>query len=100
MKAHKLFSGGIFLVALAFVECAAAVEFEVTLDPTIAAQPVSGRLYVFLTTGPGDPRQPMNWFNPEPFFRIDVKDFQRGPAQMVGDSAAGFPDKLSRLASG
>jgi S-formylglutathione hydrolase FrmB len=79
---------------------AAAVEFQVTLDPQVAQQPVSGRLYVFLTQGPGDPRQGPNWFSPEPFFRLDVKNFQPGTSRTFDDAAAGFPDKLSKLPPG
>ncbi len=79
---------------------AAAAEFEVTLDPHLAAQPISGRLYVFLSQGADEPRFGPNWFHPEPFFRVDVKDFKPGAAQVVGDAAAGFPDKLSRLPAG
>ena len=80
---------------------AAAVEFQVTLDPQVATQPVSGRLYVFLSQrAAGEPRFGPDWFHPEPFFRLDVKDFRPGTAQTIDDSAAGFPDKLSRLPPG
>jgi S-formylglutathione hydrolase FrmB len=80
---------------------AAAVEFRITLDPQVAPQPVSGRLYVFLSQrAAGEPRFGPDWFHPEPFFRLDVKDFRPGSTQTIGDSAAGFPDKLSRLPAG
>ena len=79
----------------------AAVEFEVTLDPAVAQQPVSGRLYVFLSQHPfQEPRDGPNWFAPEPFFGIDVKDFQPGTTRRVDDAAAGFPNRLSKLAPG
>jgi enterochelin esterase-like enzyme len=79
---------------------AAAVEFEVTVDPQVASQPVSGRLYVFLSSRGGEPRFGPDWFNPEPFFRLDVRNFRPGTSQIIGDSAAGFPDMLSRLPAG
>ena len=80
---------------------AAAVEFQVTLDPQVATQPISGRLYVFLSQrAAGEPRFGPDWFHPEPFFRLDVKDFRPGSTQTIDDSAAGFPDKLSRLPAG
>ena len=77
------------------------VEFEVTLDPAVAPQAVSGRLYVFLSQRPvQEPRDGPNWFAPEPFFGIDVKDFQPGTARRVNDAADGFPDRLSKLPPG
>lgn len=79
----------------------AAVEFEVTLDPAIAAQAVSGRLYVFLSQrGFREPRDGPNWFSPEPFFGADVKAFQPGDVRRVTDAADGFPDRLSKLPPG
>jgi hypothetical protein len=76
-----------------------AAEFEVSLDPHVASQPITGRLYVFLAQGqfPGEPRFGPDWFSPQPFFRIDVMDFRPGISQTIGDSAASFPDKLSKL---
>ncbi|HEY2146505.1 MAG TPA: hypothetical protein VGH32_01125, partial [Pirellulales bacterium] len=85
---------------ISLISTATAAEFEITLDPHVASQPITGRLYVFLTQGPGDPRQGLNWFNPDPFFRIDVKNYQPGAMKSVNDSAAGFPDKLSRIPAG
>jgi len=79
----------------------ASVAFEVTLDPAVAPQAVSGRLLVFLSQRPfQEPRDGPNWFAPEPFFGIDVKDFQPGSARRVTDGAAGFPDRLSKLPPG
>src|SRR5437016_4534602 len=100
MKAHTRFTAGVLFIALALVQATAAAEFEVMLSPQIAAQPVNGRLYVFLSQHGGEPRFGPNWFHPEPFFRIDVKDFRPGTSQAVGDSAAAFADKLSRIPPG
>ena len=79
----------------------AAVEFDVTLDPAVASQAVSGRLYVFLSQRPShEPRDGPNWFAPEPFFGIDVRDFKPGTSRRVNDAADGFPDRLSKLPPG
>ncbi len=41
-----------------------------------------------------------DWFHPEPFFRVDVKDFRPGTSRRVGDAADGFPERLSKLPPG
>ncbi|HEX3997727.1 MAG TPA: alpha/beta hydrolase [Pirellulales bacterium] len=79
----------------------AAVEFDVRLDPATATHAVSGRLYVFLSRRPsGEPRDGPDWFAPEPFFGMDVKDFQPGTDRLLNDAADGFPDRLSKLRPG
>jgi pimeloyl-ACP methyl ester carboxylesterase len=103
MKVSRAFAAGILFVSLTFVArtIATAAKFEVTLDPRVASQPVSGRLYVFLSQrGTAEPRFGPDWFHPEPFFRIDVQDFRAGTSQALGDSAAAFPDRLSRIPPG
>ena len=52
------------------------------------------------TNPPPNLRFGPNWFAPEPFFGVDVKDFRPGQTIRVDDSADGFPDKLSRLPAG
>ncbi len=77
------------------------LRFNVTLDPAVAKQPITGRLYVFLSTRAG--REPMrgpNWFNPEPFFGIDVVDFAPGESRAIDAASDGFPDKLPKLKPG
>jgi enterochelin esterase-like enzyme len=92
----------LIVLALATLSApAAAVQFEVTFDPHVAAQPVSGRLYVFLSQrGNQEPRFGPDWFHPEPFFRVDVTDLKPGGKCIIDDAAAGFPDRLSRLPLG
>jgi hypothetical protein len=90
------------VVFLALVAAAsAAVKFDVTLDPAAASRPASGRLFVFLSQRPtGEPRDGPDWFHPEPFFAIDVSNFQPGTIRRITDSADGFPDRLSKLPAG
>jgi len=86
---------------LAATAARASVEFDVTLDPAAAQGAVSGRLFVFLSQRPfHEPRDGPDWFTPEPFFAIDVKDFQPGTARRLTDAADGFPDRLSKLPPG
>ena len=83
--------------------CSAAdgLAFRVTLDQSVADEPVSGRLYVFLSTRTrGEPRFGPNWFNPEPFFGLDVQNVRPGASRRIDDSADGFPDRLSELPPG
>jgi pimeloyl-ACP methyl ester carboxylesterase len=79
----------------------AATQFEVTLDPAAAQQPITGRLYVFVSQrNEGQPMTGPNWFSPEPFFGLEVKDFAPGESRTVDDRADGFPDVLSKLPPG
>jgi len=87
--------------ACAGAAMAAETTFEVTLDPTVAKKPISGRLFVFLSQRKrGEPRMGPNWFAPEPFFGVDVRDFTPGESRSVDPSADGFPTKLSKLEPG
>lgn len=84
-------------------------SFDVTLDQqtaqaTLAEQKaaprVTGRLYVFLSQRGGEPMTGPSWFQPEPFYGIDVRDVPPGATMRVDDTADGFPDKLSKLPPG
>lgn len=92
------------LLALVLATTAAAGEklrFEIDLPEAVAKQPVSGRLFVFLSTRDrGEPRFGPSWFSPEPFFATDVKDFAPGETRAIDDAADGFPDELSTLKPG
>jgi len=75
--------------------------FQINLPKTLAEQPIDGRLFVFLTKRQGiEPRFGPNWFNPEPFFATDVKNFQPGSSKLIDDAADGCPGKVSKLAAG
>jgi S-formylglutathione hydrolase FrmB len=77
------------------------LAFRVWLDAAAAEAPITGRLYVFLSQRPqGEPRFGPDWFQPEPFFGVDVAAFQPGTSRPIDDGADGFPDKLSRLPPG
>ena len=74
------------------------LAFRVTLDQSVVDEPVSGRLYLFLSTRTqGEPRFGPNWFNPEPFFGLDVEDVRPGEARVVDDAADGLPPDRYRV---
>jgi len=83
------------------IASAEPLGFRVWLDATAAEEPISGRLFVFLSrSARGEPRFGPNWFRPEPFFGRDVAAFEPGTSCTIDDGADGFPDRLSRLPPG
>ncbi|MDA7980113.1 MAG: alpha/beta hydrolase [Pirellulales bacterium] len=76
-------------------------QFSITLDPSVADKPVSGRLFVFLSQRAfGQPMNGPNWFGPEPFFGLDVDKMTPGESIQIDEAADGFPGKLSDLPAG
>jgi len=98
-----LLSLAVWLAASLPLSAADSLRFEITLDPAVAKQPASGRLFVFLSQNPNNRREPRfgpNWFNPEPFFGLDAKDVKPGETRTLDEQADGFPGKLSKLPAG
>src|SRR5436305_2061317 len=56
------------------------LAFEVTCAATVRSAPMSGRVYVLLGAdkSAAEPRFGPNWFRPQPFFAMDVKDWKPG----------------------
>jgi hypothetical protein len=83
------------------LSAAEPVEVSVTLDPRVSQHLLSGRLYVFCSRKTtGEPRFGPDWFQPEPFFAIDIHNFKPGLTRIVDDRADGFPDRISTLPPG
>jgi len=85
----------------AFAGEARPLEFHLTFDRSVRAEPFTGRVYVMLsqspvTALPGGP----NWFKPEPFFALDVKDWKPGETRILGSDALACPLPLAKLARG
>jgi S-formylglutathione hydrolase FrmB len=77
------------------------LEFHLTYDPAICPEPFTGRVFVFLSRRPmNQPKPGPEWFNTEPFFAVDVKDWKPGQIVVVGADALGFPHKLPDLPKG
>jgi S-formylglutathione hydrolase FrmB len=77
------------------------LEFQLTFDKTVSAEPFSGRVYVMLSRSalkqlPAGP----NWFKPEPFFAVDVKAWKPGETRVLGAGAVAYPEPLARLPKG
>jgi S-formylglutathione hydrolase FrmB len=77
------------------------LRFELTFDKAAVPTPFTGRVYVLLSRGNAQelPAGP-NWFAPEPFFAVDVKDWQPGQPLTVDDKALAHPTPLAKLAGG
>jgi hypothetical protein len=79
---------------------ASTSSIEVQL-PSSAGESVSGRLLVLTSRRDGrEPRFGPDWFGPEPFFGLEVRDWQPGTTITIDDQADGFPGKLSELPPG
>src|SRR5437764_8761108 len=77
------------------------LEFHLSFDKTVSTEPFTGRVYVLLSRKemkqfPAGP----NWFKPEPFFALDVKDWRPGETRVVGAAALAHPDPLAKLQKG
>lgn len=80
---------------------AAAMRFEIRLGEAAVDQAVSGRLFVFTSKVRNvEPIRALNWFRPEPFFAVEVRDLAPGKTIVIDEQADGFPGKLSTLPAG
>jgi len=94
-------------VALALAAPAAnrssAQQVTVTLDPSVASTPTTGRLFVIF--GRTDAREPRflagSYGGSVPFYGIDVDAWKPGAAATVGNRVLGFPfDDLAHMPAG
>lgn len=91
----------LLLCAARYSPAAEPLQFRVQLDKESADQPITGRLYVFLSKrSAGEPRFGPSWFNPEPFFGLDVRAMKPGETRTVGASADACPVALAKLPKG
>lgn len=76
--------------------------FEVSYVPEAHAGPFTGSVYVMLgpAGGGGQPRFGPNWFNPQPFFRVEAREWRPGEPLRFDDTAIAFPGPLSGLKPG
>ncbi|MBX6311528.1 MAG: enterochelin esterase [Isosphaeraceae bacterium] len=93
---------------LVILACAVAPEeskgsgFEVVYDAQVHPGPISTRVYVMLSPADGlrEPRFGPNWFQPQPFYAVDAKDWRPGEPLAIGAEAIGFPKPLAELKPG
>ena len=80
---------------------AADWKFQLELNPQVAAQPFTGRVYVFFAPAGGDePRTGPDWFHPAPFIALDVADWQAGEPLLLSPATRkllSFPVPLGDL---
>ena len=74
------------------------LQFSVTHDGG-AGESIDGRLFIMLTKGKLPLISGPNWFNTEPFFALDVEDWDANTALVLGESA-GTMEPMSSLQSG
>ncbi|HEV2386300.1 MAG TPA: alpha/beta hydrolase-fold protein [Candidatus Acidoferrales bacterium] len=83
------------LVFLGEVACgpASGPRFEISIPQSIAAQPITGRVFVFITNdGSREPRfQAGSWSLRAPFFGKDVDQLQPGQPVTIDASTLGYP---------
>jgi hypothetical protein len=89
-------------LALLVAPCAAAEwRFEVRFDPAVRKDAYSGRVYLFFSQQENpEPRLGPNWFTPEPFASVDVRDWQPETALTITAETSGlraFPQPLAEL---
>jgi S-formylglutathione hydrolase FrmB len=74
------------------------LEFRLTFSRAVSSEPFTGRVYVLLFRKPVQELQSgPDWFHPDPFFALDVKDWEPGRPLTVGAAALSFPMPLARL---
>lgn len=79
----------------------ADLRFRVQLPADASDAPISGRLFVFLSKrAEGEPRMGPDWFNPEPFFAADVRDFRPGETRDLDNRCDSSPGPISSLPPG
>ena len=72
------------------------LTYDAKLDDTF-----SGPVYLMFTESRrGRPSAGPDWFNPEPFYRIDVEDWKPGEPLEFGSETPGYPATLGRLPEG
>lgn len=76
-------------------------SIQVVVDNSVAQKPISGRLLVLFSkkSNPA-PMMGPDWFSPEPFVAMDVRDVKPGQKIVLTDAADGFPRRLSKIPPG
>src|SRR5579883_352930 len=74
------------------------LEFHLSFDRGVSAQPFTGRVYVMLFKQDVKELRPgPNWFGTDPFFAKDVKNWQPGQALVLDANALSFPITMDKV---
>jgi hypothetical protein len=77
------------------------LEFRLTFDRGVSAQPFTGRVYVMLfKQNVKELRSGPNWLQPDPFFAQDVKDWQPDRPLVLNSDALAYPVAMAKVAKG
>lgn len=91
----------LLVIALAGLTASASaddVRFQLEFPATVRTAPFTGRVCLFFSRHPGEPRSKLDWFAPEPFVGLDVVDWQPGtPLEITAATPGllGFPKLLA-----
>jgi pimeloyl-ACP methyl ester carboxylesterase len=88
----------LLLTPVSAIAQARPLEFRLTFDRGVSARPFTGRVYVMLFKQDVKELRPgPNWFQPDPFFARDVKDWQPGQPLVLDGKALGFPVTMDKV---
>ena len=76
--------------------------FEITASPIVHKKPITARVYVMLGSdgSSAEPRLGPDWFRPQPFFAMEIQDWQPGNPLRIDSRAVGFPAPLGEIEPG
>ena len=103
MRGSSLVLASILSAHLGLAAAAVAQQTVVTLAPSAAAEPMTGRLFVIFARGAD--REPRflagSYTGSVPFYGMDVRGWKPGTTTHVGASVVGFPfDNLTQMPAG
>lgn len=76
---------------------AAPTRFVVSMSEPLA-EPYTGRVYVMLGTSKRqEPRRGPDWFNPDPFFAVDVMNWSAHEPLKIDSTSMGYPWTMDAL---
>ncbi|MFM7315436.1 MAG: alpha/beta hydrolase-fold protein [bacterium] len=81
----------------------AGLQFEIKRTAEAYPKAFTGRVYVMLgSERDRNPKNGPNWFNPQPFFAIDVENWQSGGSVLLadGNNLLSFPGPIAKLRPG
>jgi hypothetical protein len=87
-----------FLMPVSALAQSRPLEFRITFDRNVSSQPFTGRVYVMLfKQDVKELRSGPDWFQPDPFFAKDVKNWQPGQPLVLDGKSLGFPATVEKV---
>ena len=82
------------------LDSAGKVAISVAVGDNISNSPISGRLLVLFSRENQNPIEGPNWFVPEPFAAVNVKDWKPADSMVFSAEADAYPVPLTQMAAG